>query len=261
MKYVKFDMHCHTKEGSSDSKIPIREYISELKRLGFGGMMVTDHDSYLGYESLRSEDTEGFTVIESIEYDTSDFGHFLVIMPDGMIPGDLRFRGMSLEKLEMLVHENGGILGPAHPGGEPFLSFYTTGITKSKHQRKKYLMELMDFIEGFNSCEDCHSNSRALYLGRKYNKTMIAGSDSHKKDSLGLGFTYLPEDISTNNDLIRYIRKKPNLRIGGKIWGKTLKDKLGIWNKGLVYGFFFYNKFETAVSMINKVFLCPEEKE
>lgn len=252
MNYVKYDMHCHTKEGSGDSKIPIKEYIFALKEMGFGGMMVTDHDSYRGYESLDYEDTRDFTVIESIEYDTDDFGHFLVIMPDGRIPQALKFRGMTLEKLEKLVHENGGILGPAHPGGEPFLSFYTTGITKRKHWKKRYLMELMDFIEGFNSCEDCHSNSRALYLGKKFNKTMIAGSDSHHFDSLGLGFTYLPDDIKTNNDLIRFLKKKPNLRIGGKIWGKTLKDKLGVWNKALVYGFFFYNKFETGVNVLKR---------
>lgn len=43
---MKIDMHCHTKEGSIDGKVPIEEYISMLKAQGFGGMLVTDHDSY-----------------------------------------------------------------------------------------------------------------------------------------------------------------------------------------------------------------------
>ena len=37
---MKFDMHCHTKEGSMDGKVMIEEYIRTLKRKGFGGMLV-----------------------------------------------------------------------------------------------------------------------------------------------------------------------------------------------------------------------------
>ena len=38
---MKIDMHCHTKEGSIDGKVPIEEYIRLLKNQGFGGMLVT----------------------------------------------------------------------------------------------------------------------------------------------------------------------------------------------------------------------------
>lgn len=34
---MKFDMHCHTQEGSLDGKIPVAEYIRLLKAKGFGG--------------------------------------------------------------------------------------------------------------------------------------------------------------------------------------------------------------------------------
>ena len=51
MKYVKFDMHCHTAEGSVDAKVNIEDYIEILRSKGFGGMLVTDHDSYGGYEA------------------------------------------------------------------------------------------------------------------------------------------------------------------------------------------------------------------
>ena len=46
---MKFDMHCHTKAGSIDAKVPLERYIEILKEKGFGGMLVTDHDSYRGY--------------------------------------------------------------------------------------------------------------------------------------------------------------------------------------------------------------------
>ena len=50
---MKFDMHCHTKEGSMDGKVMIEEYIKKLKEKGFGGMLVSDHNSYDGYREWR----------------------------------------------------------------------------------------------------------------------------------------------------------------------------------------------------------------
>ncbi len=41
---VKFDMHCHTKEGSLDGKVEIEEYIRILKEKGYQGMLVSDHN-------------------------------------------------------------------------------------------------------------------------------------------------------------------------------------------------------------------------
>ena len=32
---MKLDMHCHTKEGSIDAKVPIQEYITKLVKEGF----------------------------------------------------------------------------------------------------------------------------------------------------------------------------------------------------------------------------------
>ena len=37
-KQMKFDMHCHTKEGSMDGKVPIDDFIAELIRKGFNGI-------------------------------------------------------------------------------------------------------------------------------------------------------------------------------------------------------------------------------
>ncbi len=39
---MKFDMHCHTKEGSLDGKAPIEEMIGILKERGFDGMLISD---------------------------------------------------------------------------------------------------------------------------------------------------------------------------------------------------------------------------
>ena len=36
---MKLDMHCHTKEGSIDAKVPIQEYITKLVKEGLDGML------------------------------------------------------------------------------------------------------------------------------------------------------------------------------------------------------------------------------
>ena len=54
-KQMKFDMHCHTKEGSMDGKVPIDDFIAELIRKGFDGMLVSDHNSYNGYREWKHQ--------------------------------------------------------------------------------------------------------------------------------------------------------------------------------------------------------------
>ena len=45
---MKFDMHCHIRNGSFDSKVDIRDFIRLLRQRGYGGMLVTDHNTYNG---------------------------------------------------------------------------------------------------------------------------------------------------------------------------------------------------------------------
>ena len=73
---MKFDLHCHTKEGSIDSKVTIERYIEILKDKGFDGFLITDHNSYKGCKAWdHMKDKIGsmdFTVLRGVEYDTKD---------------------------------------------------------------------------------------------------------------------------------------------------------------------------------------------
>ena len=67
---MKFDLHCHTQEGSLDGKIPILEYIERLQQQGFDGMLVTDHNSYNGFRKYRNcfkDKISNFVVLKGIE--------------------------------------------------------------------------------------------------------------------------------------------------------------------------------------------------
>lgn len=238
---MKFDMHCHTKEGSPDAKVPIAEYIRLLKEAGFDGMLITDHDSYDGYRYYKKNmsDMPGdFVVLKGVEYDTFNAGHIIVVMPQGVNLKILEHKGLKVEKLIKIVHRYGGILGPAHPCGEPFLSIFSTGKYKIDHS----IAKRFDFIEGYNPCEDEAASLKAQKIAEKYSLPVTGGSDSHKSDCIGLAYTTFAEDIKTEDDLIYYIKAKKFTECGGTHYYGTLKEKLGKANKLLVFGFFPYNK-------------------
>ncbi len=84
---------------------------------------------------------------------------------------------------------------------------------------------------------------RAMALATKNNLPCFGGSDSHKEDCAGFGYTVLQEDISSETDLIKYIRAGKPTMIGGRHYMHTTKAKLGRANSVLVYSFWLYNKF------------------
>jgi len=73
---MKIDMHCHVKEGSIDSKVSLEDYITLLKKKGFQGMVITDHNTYNGYRywknHMKGKVHTDFVVLKGIEYDTRD---------------------------------------------------------------------------------------------------------------------------------------------------------------------------------------------
>lgn len=264
---MKFDLHCHTRAGSIDARVPLSRYIELLKIQGFAGLLVTDHDSYRGFRQWKeeAEATDDFVVLKGIEYDTSDSGHFLVIMPDDVHLDVLTIRGMSVETLVDLVHRYGGILGPAHPFGTKSSSL----MYFKKIHRHPNLIRKFDFIEGFNTCESARSNYFAQKLAACWGKPCTGGSDSHVEDYVGMAYTEFDVDVRCNNDLIAAIRGRKISGFGGEVRGESINAKLkdsfvGVW------GFRTYNSFLglmqarkrsrmiSDICIINDIFLPSE---
>ena len=239
---MKFDMHCHTKEGSMDGKVPIDDFIAELIRKGFNGMLVSDHNSYNGYRTwkrnIKDQKFKDFVVLKGIEYDTIDAGHILVIMPETIKLKILELCGLPVQILIDIVHKNGGILGPAHPCGEKYLSF--TNTLKKRNQMA--VMNQFDFLEGFNACESVESNHCAKVLAEMYALPTFGGSDAHKTDCIGMAYTDIPEKISCESDLIRAVKLGEGIKCGGSYYRGTTKEKIGKANNILVQSFWFYNR-------------------
>ena len=240
---MKFDMHCHTREGSIDGRVGIEDYIRILKEKGFQGMLVTDHNSYNGYRYWKNEvknrDDDDFVVLKGIEYDTSNAGHMIVVMPEGVKPRILEVRGMPVSLLITVVHAYGGIVGPAHPCGEKYMSFGGTRVFK---RFKDPMMRKFDFVETFNSCESPERNQAAKELAMEYYLPGFGGSDSHKENCVGTAYTEFADPITCESDLIAAVKKKAPMKAGGEYYHGTTKERIGGVNHLLVYSFWLYNK-------------------
>lgn len=239
---MKFDMHCHTREGSLDGKVALTEYVALLKENGYHGMLITDHNSYDAYRYYKKHKHEevfqDFTVLKGIEYDTIDAGHILVIMPETVKLPLLELRGLPVSVLIEMVHLFGGILGPAHPCGEKYLS-----ITNTKRYRNNPdMLRHFDFIEGFNACESFHSNYNATRLATEFKLPSFGGSDAHKPECVGLGYADFEGEIASESDLIAHLKAKAPVTSGGNYYHGTTKEKIGKANDLLIYSFWVYNK-------------------
>lgn len=239
---MRFDMHCHTKEGSMDGQIPLKEYVIHLKKLGFDGMLITDHNSYKAhqyYMKHRNEpEFQNFTVLKGIEYDTCDSGHILVIMPEDICLPILELRGLPVKVLIKIVHAFHGILGPAHPMGEKYLS-----LTNCKYYKKHpEIIKEFDFVEIYNSCESFQANREAAYLAEKYHLPGTGGSDAHKIRCAGMAYTDIDADIVTESDLIRYMKTAPAASCGGSHYSGTTREHLKTAYNLLLGLFYLYNK-------------------
>lgn len=242
---LKLDMHCHTKEGSLDGKITLYETILSLREKGYQGMLITDHNSYKAYRHYvkniknQHKELEDFIVLKGIEYDTIDAGHIIVIMPTGVKLPLLELRGLPVNLLVDIVHHFGGILGPAHPCGEKYLSLMNT----RRGKKSRNLISRFDFIETYNACESPESNKAAAELAKRFDKPGIGGSDSHKALCTGMGYTMIEAEITDETSLIHALRSETSVSSGGEQYMFTTKQRIGRINDILIYSFWFYNKF------------------
>ncbi|MBR1930303.1 MAG: PHP domain-containing protein [Lachnospiraceae bacterium] len=243
---MKYDMHCHSKEGSLDARLDIVSYAVLLKTKGYVGMLITDHDSYKGYQHYEERRQshklpkvlKDFVVLKGIEYDTRDAGHVIVVLPDGVDCPLLEKKGLKLEVLEQIVHKQGGIMGAAHPYGNGYIAITNTRLYK----RNPGVLECFDFIEGYNSTLKADKNELAFELAKKYGKPMTSGSDAHSVLRVGTAYTVFQEKITCNNDLIAYILAHRATEAVGLFHPGLLKKKNPVLRQAGIAGYWVYNK-------------------
>ena len=103
--------------------------------------------------------------------------------------------------------------------------------------------DIMESIEPFDLSQAVPFQTAYLagYLAEKYDKPGTGGSDAHRPDCIGRGYTVFSKPIKTELDLIMQIRNKEVIGAAGEIYSKTTKDKLGKIKNVYSYSFWLYN--------------------
>ncbi|HUM83144.1 MAG TPA: PHP domain-containing protein [Lachnospiraceae bacterium] len=240
---TKMDLHLHTKEGSLDGRADVISCALELNNHGFTGMMVSDHNSYKGYIAYQQQkdkypELKDFTVLKGLEYDTRDGGHVLIILPDAVETAIFTVRGMTIRRLQLLVHSMGGICGMSHPYGNGyFAAMHTNHVKKNSRLQKGF-----DFIEVFNNHISDEANKMAVELAERLKKPGTAGSDSHSMRFVGTAETTFDVPVRSRDELIAAI-------MGGHITGAHKVEGTNIYplSKGIIkwsgiFGYWVWNK-------------------
>ncbi len=215
MKYV-YETHLHTIEASACSRTPAEDYIDYMKKLGYAGIIVTDHfftgNSCVpknlpweervrrycsGYHNAQKKAGHDFTVLFGIEYNFQGdefliYGldeKWLLDNPDIMDKSD-RFR------IYQMVHDAGGIMLQAHPFRE-----------------RGYLSEIhitpgaCDGIEGYNAANPDYQNALAYMYGRGRGFKMTGGSDIHYFGQPDMGGTAFDHPINTIEEFVEAFKE------------------------------------------------------
>jgi len=215
---MRLETHIHTKEVSSCSQCSAAEAVSRCVRLGYGGMVLTDHFSpyahakmrkifwqdritffLKGYKAAREAAPEGFAVLLGMEVRLLGANNDYLVY--GVDEAFLRryeaFDFQGLAKFSKLAHDNGLMVFQAHP-----LRF---GSTIMKPQ-------LLDGIEAYNGNANHEShNAIALAWAETCGLLAISGSDWHGPESganAALGGIELREPVQDNEGFMRALRDR-----------------------------------------------------
>jgi len=183
---MRFDLHIHS--NCSDGHDEVKTILKAAARRRLAGLSITDHDTLRGSEKARKiikEQKLDLILIPGAEVTTAE-GHLLVLGVRDIPP-----RGLSPEETTDLVHEQGGITIVPHPY-HPF-----------RHAIGR--VPKCDAVEVYNSKHLFGiANARARREALRRGLPMVAGSDSHFADTVGLGVTEI--DASDAKEAIDAIR-------------------------------------------------------
>ena len=211
MAYI-YETHLHTIEGSACSDTPAKDYIEHMIKIGYSGMIVTDHffngntavprnlpwpewvNQYcLGYEhAFEAAKGKDFTVLFGIEFCYEGDEYLVYGVDKKWLMDRPNIMAVSRKELYEEVHKVGGIMLQAHP-----------------YRERGYLNAIrldpvdVDGSEGFNAENPDYQNALCYQYGKEHNFLMSGGSDIHHLNQKHMGGTSFPYKIETIQDFVK----------------------------------------------------------
>jgi hypothetical protein len=201
------DMHLHTVKGGADSSLTPQQLMEEARRIGLGGVNISEHDRLWDAHELESFRREsGLFVSRAMEVST-DLGHIIVIGLDRYLPGIRQ-----ATELRRVVSEVGGFMFIAHP----FRNFFDPVHFRPDDRQPPSLapeeaarlpiFELVDELEVANGGCTPRENHFALLVARILGKRGIGSSDAHSSQGLGCFTTVFQRPLADERDLIAELK-------------------------------------------------------
>lgn len=201
-----FDLHVHTHKYSDCSFISPEELIGQALEAGLNGLALTEHGMRWPdkeFEKLKDKALKhNITLINGQEISAVDGlgeaeGEFLVFGVKYSLT-----KRFSAAELCKTVHAAGGILVAAHPyklsrGGKSH--YYGAGD-------RVYSLAI-DAIELYHPDHGDRATSKVMKAMKELKIPGTGGSDAHKIFNVGSCVTIFENDISTEDDFIREIRR------------------------------------------------------
>ncbi|CAM4285669.1 CehA/McbA family metallohydrolase [Paenibacillus tarimensis] len=211
MNWIPFELHTHTPH--SDGRHSLLEMCREAKKLGLGGIALTDHNTVSGMtEAEAAQEETGVAIVPGMEW-TTFYGHMLTLGAPycewrDLGPEDIH-RGIER------VHQAGGIVGIAHP--------YSLGSPICTGCHWEYTIKDwsdIDYIEVWHEVMPSYKNHNVpawnlwtSLLNEGYRIPATAGRDWHHsgQDDSWSAFTYIglpePDDRYSAESVVQAIRR------------------------------------------------------
>lgn len=222
MEYL-YETHLHTKEASACSTCVGRDYIADYQKLGYQGMIVTDHffngnssvPYYLpwkqkverfceGYEDAKRQgDQVGFDVFFGLEYNFNGDEYLIYGLEKEWLIQHPEIMSFSHKDLYETVESKGGLMIQAHP------------FRDREYLREIYLYpKQVHGIEVMNRGNHSNDDLLAYEYAKKYDLAMTAGSDMHHLHMMSQGTYGVSTDTKWTSiqDFIHLVKSRRGYR-------------------------------------------------
>ncbi len=202
------DMHVHTVRGAADSSLTPDQLIAEARRIGLGGVNISEHDRvWDAYQLEEFRRKSGLFVSRGMEVST-DMGHMIVVGLEQYLPGIRR-----ATELRRILDDLGGFMIVAHPFRHFFdpIHFRRDGrppfaMTPEEAAERMPVFRLVDEIEVANGGSTPRENQFALRVAQVLGKRGTGASDCHSTQGVGYYVTVFEEALRDQPHMLALLR-------------------------------------------------------
>jgi len=198
--WIKVDLHIHTVDDPKDVvDYSVHQLLERARRLGFGVLAITLHDSVFDRPEVFADAAAmGILLIPAAEMRLQG-ADVIVLNIDNAEAAALR----TFHDLRELRRRRGTSIFTIAPH-----PFYVLGGSIGG--------QLVDLIDCFDAIELCHfhkgvfnPNRRAIRLGKRFGKPLIATSDAHRLHAFGRHYTSIPRPANLTVETVFTALRSP----------------------------------------------------